>query len=455
MSFQLFAAPLRGAHQPLAALAAAVLASLYLPVQAHAESIDTEAWTARFQTTYVWQNKPAFHADYSGRNSLTADHDKSYTATATAFLGFRPWTGGELYFNGEETQGRPFSNLEGTAAFTNGELTRTAGSRPKSYRQRLFLRQTWGLGGEQEHQDGDLNQMAGFVDKNRVVLTVGNFSLLDVFDDNIYAKDPRVHFMNAAFMAPLAYDYAADARGFGWGYALEWYQDDWAVRIGRMTGPQEPNMLPIDSRIGKHYGDQIEVERAHTLYGQPGKLRVLAWRNRARLARFDDALTYLRANPDADPQAILAVRHGDQIKFGLGINLEQAISTDLGFFLRAMKADGRSETFAFTETDSSIGTGLSLKGNRWGRAADTVGVGYARNALSLDRRRYLEAGGLSFFLGDGGLNYQPEQIVEAYYSFNVWKSLYVTADAQRMWNPGYNADRGPANFFAVRVHAEF
>ena len=314
------------------ALVAILLAGLAAPQPGHAESNDTEAWTARFQTTYVWQNKPAFHADYSGRNSLTADHDKSYTATATAYLGFRPWGGGELYFNAEETQGRPFSNLEGTAAFTNGELTRTAGSRPKSYRQRFFLRQTWGLGGEQEHVDGDLNQMAGFVDKNRVVLTVGNFSLLDVFDDNIYAKDPRVQFMNAAFMAPLAYDYAADARGFGWGYTLEWYQDDWAVRIGRMTGPQEPNMLPIDSRIGKHYGDQIELEHAHTLYGQPGKVRVMAWRNRAQLARFDDALAYLQANPGADPQAILAVRNSNQLKYGVGINVEQAISEDLGFF---------------------------------------------------------------------------------------------------------------------------
>ena len=433
-----------------------VLVSVVFGVsQAALADDDYEDWTARFQTTYVRQVKPAMRAAYSGTNSLLADKEYSYTATATAFLGFRPWQGGELYLNPEVTQGVPFSGLSGSAGFTNGELTRTAGSEPKLYRQRLFLRQTWGLGGGDEKVEADLNQMAGTVDKNRFVLTVGNFAALDVFDDNAYAKDPRVHFMNAGFMAPLSYDYAADARGFGWGFAAEWYQDDWVLRFGRMTGPKEPNMLPIDYRIMKHYGDQVELEHAHTLWDKPGKVRLLAWRNRANLASFKDALDYLKANPGADPQAILAVRNGEKIKYGVGINVEQAITDNLGFFLRAMKADGRTETYAFTETDGSLGTGFSLKGGAWGRGMDTLGIGYLHNTISKDRRNYLEAGGISFFIGDGALNYKPEQIFETYYSLNVWKNTFLTADYQRMWNPAYNADRGPANFYAVRFHAEF
>lgn len=425
-----------------------------LSIPAYSVGNDYEDWTARFQGTYIWQTKPRMPAAYSGQNSLQAARELSYTATATAYLGMRTWNGGEVYLNPEVTQGIPFSELSGSGGFTNGELTRTAGNRPKLYRQRLFLRQTWGLGGGDEAVEADMNQMAGTVDKNRIVLTVGNFSSLDVFDENRYAKDPRVHFMNAGFMAPLAFDYAADARGFGWGYAAEWYQDNWAFRIGRMTGPKEPNMLPTDFQISKHYGDQVELERAHTLSGQPGKVRLLAWRNRAVLATFKDALDYLKANPDADHQAILAVRNGERIKYGAGINIEQAINDDLGFFLRAMKADGRTETYAFTETDGSLATGFALKGAAWGRGMDTLGVGYAHNTLSGDRRKYLEAGGISFFIGDGALNYKPEQLVETYYSFHVWKSVFLTADYQRMWNPAYNADRGPANFFAMRLHAE-
>lgn len=416
---------------------------------------DFEDWIARFQATYVRQVKPSMHAAYSGTNSLLADKEYSYTATATAYLGFRPWKGGELYLNPEVTQGIPFSGLAGAGGFTNGELTRTAGSEPKLYRQRLFLRQTWGFGGGDEKVEADLNQMAGTVDKNRFVLTLGNFASLDVFDDNAYAKDPRVHFMNAGFMAPLPYDYAADARGFGWGVAAEWYQDDWVLRFGRMTGPREPNMLHIDYQIGKHYGDQLELEHAHTLWGQSGKVRLLAWCNRAKLASFKDALDYLKGNPGVDPQGILAVRNGEKTKYGIGINVEQAITSDLGFFVRAMKADGRTETYAFTETDDSVGTGFALKGGAWGRGMDTLGIGFLRNTISADRRKYLDAGGISFFIGDGALSYRPEQIFETYYSLNVSRNTFLTADYQRMWNPAYNADRGPANFYAVRLHAEF
>lgn len=434
---------------------ALVLVGMMISNHCLAQEPDYEAYTARFQSTYIWQKKPSFQAAYSGPNSLGADADRSYTATITGYFGFRPWQGAELYLDPEITQGIPFSGLNGTGAFTNGELTRTGTPSPHLYKQRLFLRQTWNLGGGEEKVEAGLNQLAGSVDKNRLVLTLGNFSTLDIFDGNIYAKDPRVQFMNAGFMAPLAYDYAADARGFGYGFAAEWYQDDWVYRIGRMTGPKDPNMLPTDYRIFKHYGDQVEVEHAYSLLEQPGKVRLLGWRDRAKIANFQDALDYLNTHPGADSQTIFAVRGSEKIKYGLGVNVEQAINKDLGFFLRAMKADGHSETLAFTETDASLGTGLSLKGTVWQRPNDTLGVGYLRNTLSDARRRYLEAGGTSFFLGDGHLNYHPEQVFEAYYSTNIWKDFYITADYQRMLNPGYNADRGPVNFGALRFHVEF
>lgn len=444
---------------PISFLLALLVQSLILSRTAFAidntESIEEENSTFRFQSTYIWQRKAAFNSPYESQNSLSAGLARSYTATLTGYWGFRPWDGGELYFNPEITQGVPFSDLAGTGAFSNGELTRTAGTKPKLYRQRAFLRQTWGLSGKVEKVESDLNQMAGMVDHNRVVLTIGNFSTLDVFDDNAYAKDPRVQFMNAGFMAPLAYDYAADARGFGYGFALEWYQGDWAYRIGRMTGPQEPNMLPTDYRIFKHYGDQIEIEHSHTFMGEPGKVRILAWNNHARMASFSDALNYLNTTQNPNPQAILAVRNSDKNKYGIGINIEQALNENIGFFLRAMQADGKTETLAFTETDGSLGTGLSIKGNDWKRPKDTVGLGYIRNTLSLERRRYLENGGISFFLGDGHLNYRPEQVFEAYYSANIWGNFYLTADYQHMINPGYNADRGPVDFGALRLHVEF
>ena len=423
----------------------------------HAETVEEEDTTARMQLTYNWQRHPAYQAAYSGPNSIIAGHEKMYTFTADAFLGYRPWQNGEVYLTPEISQGVPFSNnLVGLGGFTNGEITRAAGAHPTLYRQKLFLRQTWNNGGGTEHVEPGLNQLAGSVDKNRFVLTVGNFSTLDVFDPNTYAKDPRTQFMNWGNWTYAAYDYAADARGFGWGFAAEWYQDDWVLRFGRMSGPKEPNGLAVDLALGHHYGDQLEVEHAHVLYGRPGAVRVLGWRNRAVLASFDDALAWLNAHPGqyTGPDALVAVRNSEKIKYGVGINIEQEVSDSTGFFMRAMKADGRTETYAFTEVDGSFSSGFLIKGNNWGRSADTVGLSLMRNTLSDQRRRFLEAGGISFFIGDGKLNYRPEDIFEGFYSFSLGKDYWLTADYQRIQNPAYNADRGPIDVYAARFHAE-
>jgi hypothetical protein len=75
----------------------------------------------------VWQVKPSFAAGYSGQNSLSTEREKSYSFTATAALGFRPWAGGELYFHPEVAQGVPLSHLSGLGGgFTNGEMARAS-----------------------------------------------------------------------------------------------------------------------------------------------------------------------------------------------------------------------------------------------------------------------------------------------------------------------------------------
>ncbi len=425
----------------------------FLPAVCLAQAAESEEWNAKFQATYVWQGKRPLSAIYSGPNSLSADKESSYSFTATAALGFRPWTGGEFYFDPEAAQGVPLSGLTGLGGFTNGEIARTSGPKLKAYRARLFLRQTWGMGGDQEAVEADANQLAGKVDKRRWVLTAGNLSVTDIFDDNTYSHDPRTQFLNWSLMTHGAYDYAADARGYSWGVALEWYHDDWAVRAGRFIQPKEPNQQELESRIFQHFGDQLEVEHAHAIGGQPGKLRILAFRNRARMSRFEDAID-LAARMGGTPD-INDVRTGDQIKHGFGVNLEQALSSDIGLFARASWADGGTETYAFTEIDRSVSGGVLVKGSAWGRGQDSIGMALARNGLSNARRDYLSAGGISYFIGDGRLNYRPEAILETFYNINVSKGTWVSLDWQYIRNPAYNADRGPAKVASVRLHVEF
>jgi hypothetical protein len=58
-------------------------------------------------------------------------------------------------------------------------------------------------------------------------------------------------------------------------------------------------------------------------------------------------------------------------------------------------------------------------------------------------------------LGDGWLNYRPERVFEAYYSFQAFSGLWITLDGQYVMNPGYNADRGPVTFLGCRLHFEY
>lgn len=428
-----------------------------LPLSALADWQGSD-WDAKFQTTYNWQRHPAYSAAYSGPNSLISGHEKMYTYSSTAFIGWRVWQDGELYFDPEVAQGVPFStNLIGLGGYTNGEITRAAGTRPVIYRQRLYLKQTWNQGGGAQHIASGPNQLEASYDRDRFVLTMGNFATLDVFDGNRYAKDPRTQFMNWGAWTYAAYDYAADARGFGWGVAAEWYQQDWVWRLGRMSGPKEPNGLAVDLALTRHYGDQIEVEHAHEWLGEPGKVRLLGWRNRARLASFTDARNWLTAHPGnyTGPDALIAVRNSDKIKYGYGVNVEQALNKDIGVFLRAMRSDGRTETLAFTEVDGSVATGITVSGQLWQRSNDGLGVALMQNTLSAARRDFLAGGGTSFFIGDGKLNYRPEAILETYYSWG-WRAGYtLSADYQRIVHPAYNADRGPIDVYGVRLHAEF
>ncbi len=58
-------------------------------------------------------------------------------------------------------------------------------------------------------------------------------------------------------------------------------------------------------------------------------------------------------------------------------------------------------------------------------------------------------------IGDGRLSYRAERAAEAYYALSLTKAVTVSADYQLVANPAYNRDRGPAHFFAARLHTDF
>lgn len=410
------------------------------------------------QTTFIWQAKPAFQARYTGTNSLIPQEERSYSFTATADLGLRLWPGAQLHLNPEWAQGVPLSNLTGAGGISNGELARTSGPQLSMYRARLFFLQRFGVGGETETIDPEFNEIGGTAAAKRWTLVLGNFSLLDFFDNNPYAKDPRSQFFNWAFMSHGAWDYAADARGYTNGVLLEYRTPVWAVRAARTMQPVESNGLTLDEALGTHYGDQIELETDLPLQLPAGPLRASAlwFSNRAIMGSYADALA-LGGTPDVG-----LVRRA-QTKTGWGLSLQIPLDDDSGLFVRTSRNDGGTETYAFTEIDQQLSLGGQFTGKPWGRGADRWGVALAVHELSATHRDYLAAGGLGFFLGDGQLNYAPERLFETWYSWALPELptragrvlSFLSLGWQHLTNPGYNQDRGPVQIYSLRWHSEF
>lgn len=414
------------------------------------------------QTTYINQRYNNFTSSYSGQNSLDALKSMSYTWSGTLFLGARLAPNTDVYFNPEVVSGVAFSDLSGLGGFTNGEATKASGVPAKFYSARAFIRQTINQEGSEVVLENEANQITQTVSSNRVVLTGGQFSTLDIFDDSRYAKDPRIQFMNWGNMTYLAYDYAADARGYSWGLAGEWYLGNWVFRASRMLAPKTPNGRDLNWQIFNTYGDQVEIERQHNIADLPGKVSILAYRNKMMLARFADATNYINQDPSArqGTQAINNVRNNMQYKTGVGIHGEQALTKDLGVYGRAFTSDGQTETMSFTEADNSISVGMGMNGTSWRRPKDSIGLSVMQNGLSSYRRSYLQAGGVSYFIGDYAspsqtISYSPERIGEVYYNATVIKNVLAGINFQHIINPAYNSARGPVNILSFRVHAEF
>ena len=415
---------------------------------------ESDAWNVHAQTTFLPTGYPAFRSPYAGTNSLPGGGQIQETWTTTAFVGVRLWQGGELYFNPETAQGFGIGGTLGLAGFSNGEAQKAGAAFPKIRPQRYYLRQTFGLGGEQEDIPDAANQLPGKRDIDRITLIIGRFAVGDFFDANSYAKDPRADFMNWAMWSSAAYDFPADLPGYTRGAVVEFNRKDWAVRAGVFEVPSAPNsdLLVFGA---KAMGSVVEFEERHTIFDQPGKLRLGLFANSGNTGNYNEALAIEDANPNLEINTVMSSIRRDNLKYGFYLNAEQQIARDIGLFARASWNDGQNEILSFTDVDRSISGGLSIKGSYWGRPSDTIGVGGAINGLSEANRNFLAAGGLGLLIGDGQLNYGTERILETYYAYAVNKALTVTADYQLVVNPAYNADRGPASIFSGRLHGEF
>ena len=421
-----------------------------------------QTWNWHVQNTDVVQDYPAFPAKYSGPNSLPKGGQTRQTVSLDVMLGVRLWPGAEGHVDGLMWQGFGLHDTLGVEGFPNGEAYRLGTKIPNGTFARLFIRQTIGFGGEQEDVPDEKLTLPGKLDISRLTFTLGRMAAPDIFDNNAYANDPRTQFMNWAFVNDEAWDYPADSFGYTTGLAVELNQPKWALRYGIFLLPRYQNSLTAEDQLFKWpyvssaqdgpflhtWGMVTELERRYSLQAHSGTIRLLAYLNKANMGSYQEAID----NP-IRPADITATRKY-RFKYGFGLNLEQEIVKNIGFFSRLGWNDGQNEAWMFSDVVYAASLGFSIKGAFWHRPDDTFGLAGVFNGISRVEQKFFAAGGSGILGGDGNLNYGWEKILETYYNFQIWKTIHATVDYQFISDPAFNRDRGPVSVFGARLHWE-
>lgn len=417
-----------------------------------------ERFSLHMQETTVSQYRPSFHASYTGEHSQLPAEEWATTITSSLFAGLRLWKQAQVFVNPEIAGGSGLSSAFGIASFSNGEAFRVGSPKPTIYLARAYFRQLIPLSTEREWQEDGTNSIAQNIPTKYISLTLGKISIADYFDANNFSHDPRTQFLSWAMMSNGAWDYPANTRGYTPSFVIEYVTKKIELRYGFSMMPKIANGNIMDENIQKANANTVELKYKYHIGKQNGKISLLAFYNNAFMGSYSASnLEYI---PDTNAPGtfspyydISLSRQYGHSKYGLGINLEHSLTDNLGFFARASYNDGKNETWCFTEIDRSLSLGFSQKGKAWKRKNDVFGLAYCVSGISKEHHDYLAKGGLGFIIGDGQLNYAPENFIETYYSISLVEDK-ITASLvyQFVVNPAYNKDRGPLTIYSVRLH---
>ncbi|MDQ6708470.1 MAG: carbohydrate porin, partial [Acidobacteriota bacterium] len=249
-----------------------------------------------------------------------------------------------------------------------------------------------------------------------------------------------------------AWDYAADVRGYTWGWVHEFHSRKWSFRYASAAMPRVANGERFDRRLFRNRGDMFEGEYRYTARNHPGAIRLLNYENRANAGSYAQAIR--QAEQGGGVPDVIATRRNATLKYGFGLNMEQELTKDIGIFGRLGWNDGKTESFAFTAIDRLATAGISITGQRWRRPFDTAATEFTVSGISGVHALYLARGGSDFLIGDGRLRYAPEYISESYYSARLFPGFFASIDLQHVSNPAYNQDRGPVWIPSLRLHID-
>lgn len=406
------------------------------------------------QANFIEQMHGRFRSPYEGSNSLRDTSERALSRVLTLYTGVQLNRSLEFLFDVETAGGGGVSDALGLGGFTNLDVVRnpTLGTAP--YVSRVMLHYTIPLGTEMTEATRNPFNLASSVPVRRLELRAGKMSTADLFDVNSVGSDSHLQFMNWTADNNGAYDYAADTRGYTYGLVAELTDRNWTLRFGEMLMPKIANGTHLDANLARARAENLEFEwRRSLIQKRAAVIRPLVFVNHANMGSYRAAIDGFKSGAGPVPD-VTAYRKQGRVKYGFGLNIEQELTASLRVFGRLGWNEGRNESFAYTEVDRQGSLGADVRGEWWKRKQDKLGAALMINSLSPDHRQYLALGGQGFLLGDGALRYGREKIFEVYYNFHVWRGVSVSADLQRVWNPGYNRDRGPILVPGFRLHIE-
>ncbi len=407
------------------------------------------------QMNFIFQTHPDFHADYSGPHSLSPDYDKATSRVMTLYTGVRLNNSTELLVDIEEAGGAALSTGLGLAGNTDLDIVRNPLLSKEPYLGRGMIHKVFALSQDKIENQRSFLSLFDELPRRRLEIRFGKFSLPDFFDVNSVGSDTHFQFSNWSVDNNGAWDYAADTRGYTLGFTADYEDRNWGFRFGEGLMPKVANGIDLVWRPWQVHAENWEYElRRGLIPKKPGVVRLLAYQNYANMGIYRDAVAQLKEGLVSVPDITNHPWHITR-KYGFGVNLDQNLTRNITAFARWGWDDGRTESFAYTEVDSTFAEGVGVNGALWHRKQDRAGIAFVSNGIKKDHQVYLADGGLGFLLGDGGLNYGRENIVESYYTAHVWRGIYLAPGVQHIDNPGYNRDRGPVAVPALRAHVEF
>ncbi len=341
---------------------------------------DTSRYWISGQDNIIFQYHPAFHALYSGPNSLQPHADYATSNVSTLFLGYELTKNTEVFFDVEEASGGGLSDALGLAGETDLDAVRNPTLSKWPYMARVMVREIIPLNHQTAEAERGPFALATELPVRRLELRAGKFGIADFFDFNKIGTDSHSQFLNWTIDNNGAYDYAANTRGYTYGVMAEYYDRNWEFRFAEALMPTVANGPDLVWNLRRARAENFELGlHPKLLADHETTVRLLSYVNHANMgvyrAAVDDFLQGKTSAPDITAHPLQTT-----VKYGFGVNLEQEFAHHFRGFARWGWNEGQHESYAYTEVDATI-----LLGGDSGRGFMAQKSGQSWHRICLER----------------------------------------------------------------------